>query len=290
MTKVKLKNDLLSVVIDSKGAELQSVHDSQKEYLWQADSMYWNRHAPILFPVVGKLKNDSFFYDEHKYSMSQHGFARDSDFSLISSSNTHASFSLQYSEQTLKHYPFKFLLEISYALNNRTLSIQYRVKNIDTKSIYFSIGGHPGFNVPLDKSETFEDYHIEFIPHKKRKFIPVTKEVLLDIDSAETKQLESLPLTRELFKKGVLIFETKGQTHIRLVSNKMGHSVSLSYQNMPYLGIWSPADSEAPFVCIEPWCGVADLSSSKNKFTEKLGINHLSINQVFSREHTITFD
>ena len=171
----QIKNDVIKVQINSFGAELNSLQkiDEDIEYIWQGDSKYWARHSPILFPIVGRLKEDGYFYKNQKYSMSQHGFARDYEFEMIEKKDDFVEFRLIADEKSLEKYPFLFELSISYKLENSKLIISYKVKNSSDEKIYFSIGAHPAFNWPLQENEKKEDYFLEFenITNTKRYFL-----------------------------------------------------------------------------------------------------------------------
>lgn len=287
-----LENDELTVEILTKGAEINSIRSKKTgtEYIWQADEKYWSRHAPILFPIVGKLKDDQYILDGKTYAMSQHGFARDRDFTVTDHSAESLAITLTEDAKSFKSYPFKFVLTIEYKLLGNCLIVRYFVKNNETEeTMYFSIGAHPGFNVPLDQDTDFTDYYLEFSPKQKRTFIPVTKEVLLQTDKASELTENIYPISREMFSEGVLIWETKENTRVELKSDKIKRAIIFDYSEMPYLGIWSPYPQEAPFICIEPWCGVADTFDTNGKYDEKLGINALKPTEQFTSSYQMTF-
>lgn len=287
-----LENDEITVEILTKGAEIKSIRSKKEgtEYIWQADSKFWNRHAPILFPIVGKLKDDQYELEGKTYTMSQHGFARDREFKVINHSSDFIAMTLAADEESLKIYPFEFELTIEYKLIGNSLIVRYLVKNSETENtMYFAIGAHPGFNVPLDQNTRFDDYYLEFSPKQQRTFIPVTAEVLLQTDRTVELMDNSYPLNREMFNEGVLIWETKGNTRVELKSDKTKKAVIFDYTDMPYLGVWSPYPQNAPFICIEPWCGVADTFDTNGKYDEKLGINTLLPNEQFTSSYQMTF-
>lgn len=291
MSLITLKNNRLSISIDTLGAELQSIQTTDgTEYLWQGSPEYWGRKSPVLFPFVGKLNEDMYSYNSKKYSMAQHGFARDNDFAITHQSIHSVTFTLTSSNRSLDTFPFKFELNITYTLTQNSIAVDFSVNNIDSKNIYFSIGAHPGFNLPLIDTESKEDYYIELLPKKERTFIQVTKEVLLDIDHAKKVTIDKLPITPSLFEHGVLIFETLGENSVSLRSKKSNKSLSISFAHMPFLGIWSPYPKEAPFVCLEPWAGIADKLNFNEDISQKLGIHSLKKNKKFNCSYTITFE
>lgn len=291
MSLVTLKNNLLSISIDTLGAELQSIKTADKtEYLWQGNKEFWGRKSPVLFPIVGKLNEDKYTYQSKEFTMNQHGFARDNEFLITKQTNNTITLTLDSKNLPLDNYPFKFILNITYTLINNSVKVHYSVENIDSKPIYFSIGAHPGFNVPLADNESKEDYYIEFSPYKVRNFIPVTKDVLLDINQSKESIVEDIPLSTSLFKNGVLVYETPGKNTISLRSRKQDKNISITYDNMPYLGIWSPYPKDSPFVCIEPWSGVADTKDFHGDISKKLGINKLEPSKLFDCSYAMTFN
>ncbi|GAY72964.1 lacX protein, plasmid [Lentilactobacillus kosonis] len=161
---IKLTNDYLTVLINPLGAELTSVKSSDTEYIWTADKQYWGRHAPILFPIVGRLKDDRYKYAGNTYQMTQHGFARDNEFEVESQTNSDVTLSLTASANTLINYPFSFKLTVKYELQDHELNVSMTVTNLDNQEMIFQLGAHPGFNVPFNPYEGgFEDYHIQLL-------------------------------------------------------------------------------------------------------------------------------
>lgn len=288
MATVQLNNTKLKVEISSKGAELTSIQSKSDcyEYLWQADPEYWNRHAPILFPIVGKLKEDQFVYDGKKYHLTQHGFARDLEFNLIEKSDDKAIFGLENSLNSLSVYPFHFALKVIYQLIDNKIKVTYRVENVSSdEKMYFSVGAHPAFNVP-----NFENAKLSFASEADFCQIPVNEEVLLKLDEKQMIGIKAFDLSREVFKEGVLIYETPKKTSVLLDLTDINKKIKVSYDNMDSLGIWSPYPKDAPFVCIEPWCGLADEKDASGEFVEKYGIKMLEASSFFDAEYTMTFE
>lgn len=285
-----IENEFIVATIAEAGAELISLKSkkTQLEYIWQGDPAYWGRHAPVLFPIVGRLRDDKYSYEGQSYPMSQHGFARDCLFEVIEHGKELASLSLKSSKETKKCYPFDFELILSYELIEESVIVSYQVENIGTKEMYFSIGGHPAFNVPLEERLSFDDYYLTFTPLKSRIQLPL-KGPYIDLNHKTLGQTNtSLDLRHDLFENDAFIFETKGTNTFTIVSDESKHSVSLSFNNMPYVGIWSPYPKQAPFVCIEPWWGIADTLDSNGKLIDKLGINRLASKKLFNTQYTIS--
>ena len=284
----EIKNEHIKVKIKSFGAELNSLQkiDEDLEYMWQGDSKYWNRHSPILFPIVGRLKNDSYTYQNQKYNMTQHGFARDKEFEVIKNEADFMEFRLKSDEKTLEIYPFSFELYLSYKLEKNSLIVSYKVINKSDDKMLFSIGAHPAFNWTLKEDEKKEDYFLEFenIKQTKRYFL---NDKGLVYDSVDLKIIDNkIALNEELFKNDALVFNDSNIKILTLKNSNNKNFVKLEFKNFPYLGIWSKP-SGAPFVCIEPWFGVADEDSSNQNFEDKKGLISLEKNEIFSCFYSI---
>ncbi len=282
-----LQNDFLKIAVDSFGAEMHSVVKDDIEYLWQADSKFWARHAPVLFPIVGKLKNGTYQYNDETYKMGGHGFARDSEFQLVHADKDELIYELRESAESLSQYPFKFTFKLSYKLTDNKIRVHYEVKNEDDKFMSFGVGAHPAFNVPLEQGK-FEDYKLTVSPSEHRQFIPLNPATgTIKLGSAIDAEVHELPLTRELFEQDALVYSSSDEMRISLTSSLDARSVVVSWKNMPYFGLWSPYPAEAPFVCIEPWCGIADDENTDGDLTTKFGINELAPEGHFVCEYTI---
>ena len=288
IVKTILENDLCQVTIKHHGAEISSfkLKENNLEFIWQADPNYWGRHAPILFPVVGRLKENKYSYQGTEYHMGQHGFARDMAFEVEEKSANKVTFLLTDNEETLKVYPFSFELRLSYELIGQELEVGYDVRT-QSEEMFFAIGGHPAFNVPLVEDSKFDDYYIHFAPSKSRFLLPL-KGPYVDLKEKTLAQTNtSIQLHREFFKNDAFILETVGENTFSILSDKTEHGISLSYHDLPYVGIWTPYHNDAPFVCIEPWAGIADTLETTGKIEEKLGINKLVPGEVFERSYKI---
>lgn len=287
---VTIENQFLTAKIALHGAELQSLKTKTNdlEYIWQADPEYWGKHAPLLFPIVGALKNQEYTYQGKTYSLPRHGFARDMDFEVLQQQDDAASFVLRSNEETKAKYPFDFELIVHYELFPEGIQVRYEVHNTSEEEMFFSIGGHPAFNVPLEADLTFEDYYLAFSPRKSRLALPLEGD-FINMDQRTLAQTNTnLRLNHEMFKNDALIYETKGLNAISILSEKSKHGITLSYNNMPYVGIWSPYPKEAPFVCIEPWVGVADTLDASGDLIHKLGIHQLAGHEIYQVKYAIT--
>ena len=283
----EIKNEFIKAKIKSFGAELNSLQKCGKdlEYIWQGDAKYWARHSPILFPIVGRLKKDNYFYKNQKYNMSQHGFARDKEFEIIEQKDDFLEFRLCSDEKSLEIYPFDFELYLSYKLEKSSLIISYKVKNKSDEKMFFSIGAHPAFNWSLEKDLKKEDYFLEFeINNSKRYFL---NELGLVYDSMDLEfEEKKLFLNEELFKNDALVFNDLNIKKLIFKNIKNENFIKLNFENFPYLGIWSKP-SGAPFLCIEPWFGIADEDNSNQNLEEKKGMITLDKDEIFSCFYSI---
>ena len=272
-----IKNDFLSVSASDQGAELQSVIYDGAEFLWQGDPQWWTWRAPVLFPFVGKLKGGSYLHNGNQYAPEKnHGFARNSGFTLVGNSENAISFLLCDNEATRVIYPFEFELLVTYKLSGRSLHTGFKVTNKSGVDMYFSIGGHPAFNCPLSPEESFDDYEIVFNKNETEGTHIVTKEELMSCETAPFfNNSNQIQLNYELFYKyETLAFSHLKSTAVTLQSRKTGAGVAMDFTGFPYFGIWQPPG--APFVCLEPWQGIDDSPSSTGNLCEKKGIMRLS--------------
>lgn len=284
-----LENEKIKIGVRSYGGEITSIFSkiTEDEYLWNGDPKYWKYHAPILFPIVGKVFNNEYRVDGKVYTLPQHGLARISEFEMVDISDSSITFELKYNKETLKVYPYKFVLRSTYEIIDNVVKVKYTVENLDNKNIYFSIGAHPAFMCPIKSNETLEDYYIEFDKDEKSDrlfllgdgYISQNKEPLLD-------NQKILNLNKELFERGALIFDDLKSDKITLRSKNSDNYLEVDFEKFPYMGIWSPEEG-APFVCIEPWYGLADKENYNGEFSNKKGIIDLDINDTFSCTFTV---
>ena len=278
-----IHNEFLTIDADNKGAELVSIKTIKDdlEYLWQADPKVWGRHAPILFPMVGKLNGDKTIIDGETYSMGQHGFARDLEFQVIGKTADSISYQLVCDEETLKKYPYKFNLLVEYTLIENRLEITYKVKNIDNKVMYFSIGAHPGFICPLFENEKFENYFLEFSSKENADIYLFSEGMFSGEKIPQLKGDTIIPITRQLFANDALVYEGLNSSSISLSSRRHQRGIKVTFEGFPYLGIWSRPQGDGNFVCIEPWFGLADFKNSDGIFKNKKGILSLKEEKCF---------
>ena len=284
-----LKNNQLTVKINPKGAELSSLFniENQTEYLWNADPTFWGKSSPVLFPIVGALKNDIYRFEGKEYTLPRHGFARDREFIVEKSEENSVTFLLTYDENTLKVYPFKFEFRLIYSLENNTMSVTYSVKNIGENKMYFSVGGHPAFAVPLAEDTAYDDYYLEFNKTETFKRWGLTTDGLIETQPIDfLAYTNNLNLTKELFYDDAIVFKNLESTFVTLKSNKTNRQIKFDFEGFPCIGIW--AKEEADFVSIEPWCGIADSLNHNQELTEKEGMNCLAIGNIFEKTWRVT--
>ena len=279
--KITLSNLEFTATINTFGAELISLKNSNnKEYIWDGNPDYWGKHSPILFPIVGSLRDNSYSFNTTFYQLPRHGFAREMEFDIIEKNDDKVVFSLQQSAITLEKYPFKFELQISYTLTNSVLKVGFKVINKNTVTMPFSIGAHPAFTLP----NNFENYELLF---EKSENLVVSK-LENDLISISTYSLplvnSSLPLTYSLFENDALIFKTIESKSVTITENKIPF-LKVIYNDFPSLGIWTK--SKAPFICIEPCIGYADTTENNGKLEDKDGIQILGVNQTFETNYLI---
>lgn len=285
----QLSNEQLRVSISPMGAELQSiVHTTTRlEYMWSGDATFWGKKSPVLFPIVGGLKNGNYTFDGISYAMGRHGFARERVFEVTEQTNASITFSLSSDEASIKVYPFLFRFSIQYSLEANSVRVSYRVENIGNSPMYFSVGAHPAFAVPLVEGDSFEDYYLEFNQQEITGIWPLSPEGLLkEASTPFFSNNNRIPLSKPLFYGDALVFKRLQSDCISIRSNKHSHGLSLSYSDFPFMGIWSAKD--ANFVCIEPWCGIADSVVASGNLQEKEGIHTLEEHQLFERSWSVT--
>ena len=281
MSVITLSNSQISVAIKTLGAELCSIKNKlNREFMWEGNPNFWGKHSPVLFPIVGTLKNNTFYHNDTKYTLTRHGFARDMEFELIEKTEDSATFSIQSNSATLPNYPFEFELQIQYKLINTNIEIDYKVVNKDNSEIPFSIGAHPAFALP----SSFEDYSLDF-----EKVEPLEHTLLEnDLVSQQTEKIHTdtnrVPLTYELFKRDALIFK-KLQSNSLTIIEEEKPILKVHFQDFPSLGIWTKVG--APFICIEPWFGYSDTTESNGNLFEKEGVIVLHSNATFQAKFSI---
>lgn len=277
---IQISNEALEVAFDTCGAELISLTSNNKEYMWEGNPEFWSKQSPILFPIIGSLKEDTYFFEEKKYHLPRHGFAREKEFDILEQTESKIVFSLKSDSEIANIYPFQFELQIAYQLIENRVEVHYKVQNYSHDKMYFSIGGHPGFALVND----FEDYSLFFETDSELKYSLLEHHLLADETQVLVTESNQLPLTYLLFEKDALVFRN---AHIKSVTiQERGLDfIKVHFENFPDLGIWTKAN--APFICIEPWFGHADEVLTTQTLKEKAGIQVLEKNGIFKAKYTI---
>lgn len=286
---MRLENERLCVEITELGAEILRVYDKKygREVVWEADPAYWKRHAPVLFPNVGKTYRNTVLINGIHYPTSQHGFARDSMFKCTNSTRDSASFLFVSNEETKEVYPFDFELFITYTLEGNRLQVKWEVRNPSDETMYFTIGGHPAFRF-AEKDEVKSDYLLKFPGKSELKYILIDPaEAAADPEHVFTLPLEGecCPVTEKMFEKDALIFDGTQIEEVWLCHKDGTPYVGMECKGFPNFGIWSVKD--APFVCLEPWMGRCDDAGFEKDISEKHGINRVEGGERFEKAYTI---
>lgn len=281
-----LQNEVLKIAVADRGAELKSITAlaDGAEYLFDSNPIWWKFSSPVLFPIVGKLVGDKYRVDGKEYTLPGHGFARTTDFWLVDTTDNALTFALESNAATLKVYPYKFRLEISFELIDNEVKVLWKVANVDDKEIYFSIGAHPAICCPLAYRENFDDCYLKFNRAEKSSRVPLTANGTLSHERIPTLDGDELNLSYELFKGDAFVFDDLKSDEVSVCSRKSSKKITVRAKNFPYWGFWSPSQGGAPFICIEPWHGHADYEDFTGELKDKEGIIKLAVGATFETE------
>ena len=271
--------------IKNLGGELTSFAKDGKEYLWQGDPAFWENQAPILFPVVGRMQNGVVSIKGKDYPMPKHGFVPETELEVLDKTEDSVTFSLTQNAVTKRHYPWDFRFSVQFTLNGSRLTWSFRVENTDQEPIFFGLGGHPAFRVPIEEGEKFEDYQLEF----EKEEVLYSNHLREDIAiMAEEKDLilESgnvLPLRRSLFNNDAMIFEDIASKWVNLVHKDTKKGIHFAYQDFPVLAVWTKGEPvDAPYLCLEPWFSMGFRDDDDGSLETKYGIRSLQPGEVFT--------
>lgn len=285
-----LENEILKVEVASRGAELQSILNKVNgiEYLWDGNPAFWAKRSPVLFPIVGSLKKNTYHYQGKSYQLPRHGFARDMDFEMEKQTSREIIFLLRSSPETKINYPFDFEFRVRYQLMGYELSTEYIVSNTGNGMMFFSVGGHPAFRLPLATQTQFSDYYLRFEETENLSRWPISKDGLIQPQQIPVlEDSNRLNLQKSLFYQDALVFKYPASSEISLLSGKTPHGLQFQMGEFPFLGIWSFKDAD--FICLEPWCGIADSVSSDQQLERKEGIEKAIPGKPFSRLWRVKF-
>ena len=271
-----IENNYLKIGVKELGCELTSVINKENgtEYLWQGDKKYWSGQSPILFPIVGRLIEDSYYLDGKKYTMPKHGFARKMPWTFGGADESSMFFTLTETEETLALYPYSFTVKVTFTLDGNSLKVTHEIENRNSGVMYASLGAHPAFNCEIgdrlvfSENETLDTVRIDLVNSLR---LPETVPVL--------KDEKVITITEDIFNEDALIFNGVKSDTVTLESDNHSRKVIFHLNNSPWLGIW--AKPGAPYVCIEPWCGVNDSTEKKDDFSQKDGINKIEAGESF---------
>ena len=285
-----LQNDKLTVKVSDVGAEIHSVRREDCEYIWVGDPAFWSSHAPLLFPVCGRFFEGKYTHKGEAYEIACHGFIRKSPLTLVCVNDTSICFSVTSTEETKKVYPFDFELKIWHILKGESITTRFEIANTGEVVLPATVGGHPGFNLPLGGEGEFADYYLEFKNPCTPNQIEISPRGLFTgkLTAYPLVDGNKLPLSHKLFEIDG-IFLSRMDSTVTLKSDKSTRAVTLEYSDMPYLGIWHPSACEAPFVCIEPWCGLPGYDGTMEDITTRPNMFHILPGKVQTAQFKMTF-
>lgn len=277
---ITIQDSKTSAVIDTTGAQLVSFQDaSGKEYIWQRNPAYWKNCSPLLFPAIGNSRNGKTKFDGTWFDMPKHGFCKESVFEVSAQSDTSTSFRLTANDKTRLHYPYDFVLTLTYRLEDGVLSMIYEVENTGCRDLPYCLGAHPGFNCPMEDGAVFEDYQLEFeLEEDTRSIVYDLKAMQFDVDRHRVtlKNTRILPLRYDLFDDDAVYFDSIRSRKVALVHTQTKRGVEVSYPGFSTVAFWTPDGKQAPLLCIEPWNGSAIRSDEDDEFLHKHGVQILS--------------
>lgn len=279
-----IENEFLKVDINELGAELTKVVDKETgfNYIWDANPNVWAKHAPNLFPAIGRSMNEHYLVNGKRYEMPQHGVGFFHNYEPEKVAKNIVKFTLKADEQTREYYPFDFEFTIQFELRDKAIRMIDTVKNLNDEVLSFAVGTHPAWNIPMGQNEGFTDYQLTFGPKREKL---TYHEFMFDngapLRTGKIKQLaeydgEKLPLNHDLFQDGLIVFDESNQLdELTLQSTKSDHGVTVRFKDFPQLCIWTQADEKASFLCLEPFYGVSDKYGKEVELMDKQGNLHM---------------
>lgn len=279
---ITLQNKTLTATIATKGAELQSLINTTTnlQYMWSGNAKYWGKYSPVLFPIVGGLKNDTYYYEGKAYTLPRHGFARDRKFTAKQITDAEALFTLTDDDSSRVVYPFAFTLGLRYKLEGNSLLCTYEVYNPGSEVLLFSVGAHPAFAVPLTDDTVYTDYYLQFNAAENLQRFKLDNGLIAAPEALPVNN-GRLPLQQSLFYEDAIVLKHMQSNSITIGCNKNSHGIHFTFNDFPFFGIWAAKD--APFVCLEPWCGIADGVHANQQLINKEGIIPLAANAHWQR-------
>lgn len=285
-----IRNDAITVTIDELGAQLQSITAAGgTEYLWSGDPAYWKGKAPTLFPYVGRLTNDRYTYDGKEYEMTRHGFAKLTRFTPVQAEESRLTLRMTEGAESLRIYPFVFRFDVTFALEGSTLSVIYTVENRDGKTMYFGLGGHPGFRVPLEEGKAFSDYALTFAHSAQPWQVLMSDSYMINGHEAPypLENGTTLPLRHELFDHDAIILKNFDRT-VTLSAGEGTRGLTFACPKARYLGIWHQPKTDAPYVCLEPWVSLPSREGIVEELSQQNDLVALEAGEVYENGWTVT--
>nr|WP_303317987.1 aldose 1-epimerase family protein [Flavivirga sp. MEBiC07777] len=285
-----LENEKLKIAVKKTGAELCKITSVKKDidFMWDANPKIWGSYAPNLFPIIGALKDGAYFFENNIYKLPKHGLVRNNDKLVLQEQDQDAlTFKLNYDKDSLKIYPFKFEFFITYQLIDNILTITHTINNLDDKTMYFSLGGHPAFKCPVYNNEAYNDYYLEFehTENSKTHLINMENGLISDKTKPVFNKSNTLALKHDLFNEDALIFKDLKSKSVTLKSKSHSSILTVSYEDFPYLGVWAKPNGD--YVCIEPWLGIADNENTNQHLKDKEGMLTLMPQKTFTASYSI---
>lgn len=277
---ITISNEFLTATFSEIGAELKSLKCDGKEYIWYGDPQFWTGSSPVLFPICSGLKDDEFIYEGKTYTLQKHGFARRAKFDVETVDCSSATFLLSSDNCPQENYPFKYEFRIIYTLTGKRMNVEYNIRNLTDGDMYFSVGAHEAYYCP----EGIENYEIIF--NKKENLDAYQLEgPLLSFNTVNYgKDTDTLQLDDSLFSNDCLIFKNLNSRGVILRNKTTDQKIKVDFKDFPFLLIWTVPG--APFVCIEPWCGITDPINTNKQLSQKEGIEKIKKDGCFYRLHS----
>lgn len=287
----EIHNEKLRLLVSDHGAEMQSIQKDRTEYLWSGNESYWSDRSPVLFPFVGRFTKGKYTLNGKEYEMDIHGFAKNSDFQVLDWKKDSLLLELRDNEMTRGYYPYCFIFNVEYRLEETSIIIKYTVKNFSDEKMYFGIGGHPGFRVPLEKNLEFADYLLEFGGKSKPERVGHTSQCFLSGRDEEfvLEDDKILRLKHELFNEDAIVLRNMSD-EVTLRSNKGLRKVIVKYPQCSYLGIWHAPNTDAGYICIEPWTSIPSRQDIIEEFRYKSDLIRLESHHTYENQWSITIE
>lgn len=277
---ITISNEFITATFSEIGAELKSLKCDGKEHIWYSDPAYWTGSSPVLFPICSGLKDDEFIYEGKTYTMQKHGFARRAEFAVETVDTSSATFLLSSENCPQENYPFQYEFRIIYTLIGKKLNVEYNIRNLTDGDMYFSVGAHEAYLCP----EGIENYEIVFEKTEDFDAYQLEGPLLSDNTKNYGKNTGVLQLDNSLFENDCLIFKNLNSRSVNLVNKTTDQKIKVDFEGFDFLLIWTVQD--APFICIEPWCGVTDNVNTTKQLPQKEGIERIEKGGSFYRIHS----